>query len=111
MNGCIIVREEAGAAIMSKRKLQGIYYCANTDVSDSSGLVLGRVGKGFLMEIMKSLAIRCGFSNAEQFSGRSCRKTSITKMAASGVPTSEMCASARYQSVKFSNMAVPIMYS
>ena len=101
--GYIFLRE-AGKEIMAERKKLGLSYWANTEISKTTGLLLGKVGKGYLTEIMRNLANYCGFLNPDQFSGRSCRKTGITKMAAHGVPTGEMCASARHQSVKINNV-------
>lgn len=96
---------KAPNSVLNERAKKGFTYLAwNEPRSSEDSTPRGKFGKGYLNKICKDLAAYCKFDNAEKFTGRSCRKTGISKMAAGGVPTGEMCGASRHKSVQVNNV-------
>ena len=101
----LLFLHKAPEKVLSERMKMGISYVAYSDPKDSGDSTpKGKVGKNFLNLQNKKLARYCKFTNAERFSGRSSRRTGISKMAAAGVSTGEMCHAARHKSIAVNNV-------
>lgn len=100
--GCLFIREASDEVIRS-RKNRGISHLANASPCPKNKKPKGTVGKSFLTTTMRALARYCKFENAELYTGRSCRKSGISKMAKHGVATGEMCEASRHKSVQVNN--------
>jgi hypothetical protein len=96
---------KASNSLLNERAKKGFTYLAwNESRSVEDSTPRGKFGKGYLNKICKDLAAYCKFGNSEKFTGRLCCKTGISKMAAGGVPTGEMCGASRHKSVQVNNV-------
>lgn len=93
---------QAPQYVLQARTQTKEYWIANTEPKcpTTDATPKGKVGRNFLCKKTKILAQRCKFTNWQKFTGRSCRKTGISKMAAAGVATGEMCGAARHKNVR-----------